>query len=84
MHACALWLGRVPHPRLRPHLAGRSLAQVSVGAMLPITSVQFGMNRLLEQTYKRVFNTEQLGTGGMIGVAMGAGATSALLGCPAE
>jgi hypothetical protein len=52
--------------------------------MLPITSVQFGMNRLLEQTYKRVLGTEQLGTGGTVAVAMGAGASSAVLGCPAE
>lgn len=52
--------------------------------MLPITSVQFGMNRLLEQTYKRVYDTEQLGTSGRIGVALGAGASSAVLGCPAE
>jgi hypothetical protein len=58
--------------------------QVSAGAMLPITSVQFGMNRLLEQTYKRVMNTDQLGTGSTIGIAMGAGAASAVMGCPAE
>ncbi|KAI3435642.1 hypothetical protein D9Q98_001700 [Chlorella vulgaris] len=57
---------------------------VSAGAMLPITSVQFGMNRLLEQTYKRVMNTDQLGTGSTIGIAMGAGAASAVMGCPAE
>lgn len=58
--------------------------QINAGAMLPITSVQFGMNRLLEQTYKRVYDTEQLGTSGRIGVALGAGASSAVLGCPAE
>ena len=52
--------------------------------MLPITATQFGMNRFLEQTYKQVFNTEKLGNGGTVAVAMGAGATSAFLGCPAE
>lgn len=58
--------------------------QVSAGAMLPITSVQFGMNRLLEQTYKRSMQTDHIGFGGTIAVAMGAGASSAILGCPAE
>lgn len=52
--------------------------------MLPITSVQFGMNRLLEQTFKRTMQTEHIGFGGTIAVAMGAGACSAVLGCPAE
>lgn len=52
--------------------------------MLPITAVQFGMNRFLEQTYRRVMATEQLDTGGRVAVAMGAGASSAVLGCPAE
>ena len=67
-----------PPPPLPPPL------QVSAGAMLPITAVQFGMNRFLEQTYRRVMKTEQLSMGGTVALAMGAGASSAFLGCPAE
>ncbi len=66
-----------------PRPAPRHL-QISAGAMLPITAVQFGMNRFLEQTYRSVMGVEQLDTGGRVAVAMGAGASSALLGCPAE
>lgn len=58
--------------------------QVSAGAMLPITAVQFGMNRALEQTYRRVTGADKLTTGGTVAVALGAGAASAFLGCPAE
>lgn len=51
--------------------------------MLPITATQFGMNRLLEQTFSQV-----LGTGGghsrTLFIALGAGASSALFSCPAE
>ena len=61
-----------------PHL------QISAGAMLPITAVQFGMNRALEQTYRRVTGADKLTTGGTVAVALGAGAASAFLGCPAE
>ena len=67
-----------------PGLCPGHRLQVSAGAMLPITAVQFGMNRFLEQTYKRVLHTDSLGTGGTVAVAMGAGASSAVLGCPAE
>ncbi len=58
--------------------------QVSAGAMLPITAVQFGMNRALEQGYRRVTGAEKLTTGGTVAVALGAGGASAFLGCPAE
>ena len=57
---------------------------MNCGAMLPITASQFGVNRLLEQTLKRAVGKDELGNGGRIGVAMGAGAFSALLGCPTE
>lgn len=57
---------------------------ISAGAMLPITAVQFGMNRFLEQTYRRVLGVESLDMGGRVAVAMGAGASSAFLGCAAE
>ncbi|KAL4458201.1 hypothetical protein ABPG75_013066 [Micractinium tetrahymenae] len=77
----ALQEGR-PVPRTLPTLY-RGLV-VSAGAMLPITAVQFGMNRFLEQTYRRVTGAEQPGTGGRVALAMGAGASSAVLGCPAE
>lgn len=60
------------------------MAQISAGAMLPITAVQFGMNRQLEQSYKRVLGTDRLTRGGTVAVAMGAGASSAVLGCAAE
>lgn len=52
--------------------------------MLPITAVQFGMNRALEQAYRRVTGVERPGFGGTVAVAMGAGASSAFLGCAAE
>ena len=58
--------------------------QVSAGAMLPITAVQFGMNRALEQTYRRVTGADKLSMGGTVGVALGAGGASAFLGGPAE
>lgn len=77
----ALQEGR-PVPKTIPGLY-RGLA-ISAGAMLPITSVQFGMNRFLEQTYKRVYETDRLGSGGTLALAMSAGASSAFLGCPAE
>ncbi|PSC69614.1 Mitochondrial Carrier (MC) Family [Micractinium conductrix] len=77
----ALQEGR-PVPRTIPMLY-RGVV-VSAGAMLPITAVQFGMNRFLEQTYRRVMKTEQLSMGGTVALAMGAGASSAFLGCPAE
>lgn len=51
--------------------------------MFPITATQFGMNRLLEQTYNNVLGSAP-GNMGKIGVAAAAGATSAFLGCPAE
>lgn len=83
-----------PAPRRRacataaPHCAAAPCPlpplQVSAGAMLPITATQFGMNRFLEQTYRRVTGQQQLTTGGTVAVAMGAGASSAFLGCPAE
>lgn len=77
----ALQEGR-PIPRTIPAVY-RGLA-VSAGAMLPITAVQFGMNRALEQTYRRVTGADKLSMGGTVGVALGAGGASAFLGCPAE
>ena len=73
-----------PPPTPPPPHPTHTRSQVSAGAMLPITSVQFGMNRVLEQAYKQTMHTEHLGSGGMMAVAMGAGACSAVLGCPAE
>lgn len=52
--------------------------------MLPITAVQFGMNRFLEQSYRQVTGSADISRGGTVAVAIGAGGTSALLGCPAE
>ena len=75
-----------PHPPA-PCPAPLFCRQVSAGAMLPITAVQFGMNRALEQTYRRVLGTAptaKLSPGGTVAVALGAGASSAFLGCPAE
>lgn len=51
--------------------------------MFPITATQFGMNRLLEQTYNDVLGAAP-GNVGKVGVAAAAGTTSAFLGCPAE
>ena len=52
--------------------------------MFPITAVQFGMNRYLEQLYLDHTGDTKTGTAAKIGVAMGAGCTSAFFGCPAE
>lgn len=51
--------------------------------MLPITATQFGVNRLLEQTYRTAFQRAP-GDGGTIAIAMGAGVCSSVFGCPAE
>ncbi|GAB4817787.1 hypothetical protein N2152v2_004833 [Parachlorella kessleri] len=52
-------------------------------ANFPITAVQFGASRLLVQAYERATG-QKPGSLARVGVAMGAGATSALLSCPAE
>jgi hypothetical protein len=51
--------------------------------MLPITAVQFGTNRLLETAYIKAHGHAP-GTAAGLGVAMAAGAASALVSCPAE
>lgn len=60
----------------------RGLA-VNSCANFPITAVQFGANRLLGQAYQQLVGREP-GMAGRVAVAMGAGATSALISCPAE
>lgn len=57
--------------------------QMNVGTMLPITAVQFGMNRVLEKAYIKAYDHPP-GTAAGLGVAMGAGAASAFVSCPAE
>jgi hypothetical protein len=52
-------------------------------ANFPITAVQFGASRLLAQAYERAAGHKPDATG-RVGIAMGAGAASALLSCPAE
>ena len=72
--------GRPPSPRpARP-----CPLQINAGAMLPITATQFGVNRLLEQTLRRATGGGELSSGSSLVVAMGAGASSALLSGPAE
>ncbi|GAB4822202.1 hypothetical protein N2152v2_009248 [Parachlorella kessleri] len=76
----ALQEGR-PVPRSVPALY-RGLG-MNICSMFPITATQFGSNRFLEQAYERMTG-QRPGFGGSLLVAMGAGATSALLGCPSE
>lgn len=57
--------------------------QVNSAATFPITAVQFGVNRLLERLHQDKLGRDPAGLT-PIGIAMAAGATSALIGCPAE
>ena len=51
--------------------------------MFPITAVQFGMNKVLEEKFINSTGHSP-GNGASIGVAMAAGAASAMVSCPAE
>jgi hypothetical protein len=52
--------------------------------MLPITATQFGMNKLLEQSFDKTLGPSGEGHTRAIAIAMGAGACSAAFSCPAE
>lgn len=61
-----------------PRALYRGLA-VNAASIAPITAIQFGTHRLLERALG-----EDVSELGRIGAAAGAGAASALVGCPAE
>jgi solute carrier family 25 (mitochondrial citrate transporter), member 1 len=56
---------------------------VNIGSMLPIVACQFGMNRYLDDAYRRIVG-EAPSTAGSVAIAMGAGATSGFIGAPSE
>ena len=57
--------------------------QVNGGSIAPITAIQFGVNRALEKGLKTA-NNGVLDKPSQIAIAAMAGASSSLLGCPAE
>ena len=65
------------------HTCSCRCLQMNALANFPITAVQFGASRLLAQAYEGA-TSQKPGSLARVGVAMGAGATSALLSCPAE
>lgn len=59
------------------------LLQINAGAMFPIIATQFGVNRYIEKFLEGKRDTP-LSNQEKVGMAMVAGSSSAVIGCPAE
>jgi hypothetical protein len=66
-----------------PRLTSRHCFQINAGAMSPIIATQFAVNRSIEKVIETARNSAPTNVE-KIGMAMVAGSTSSLFGCPAE